>query len=165
MAITEEQIRQLLIKWQEIIRFQDWDIKPVLVKQNWRKSGDIKIDRVNQMAALMIHESVPEPQLEEVIVHELLHLRLYGMDQLLQETINILFGTDDTDTKKHFAMNTFYLELESTVENLTKAMLTAHGKQTDFWFNRVNRQIEDELKTGNSEEEESFPATTQGEKQ
>ena len=149
MQITEEQVVHLLNKWQEIIRLKDWDIKPVLVRQNWRKSGDIKIDRDNQMAALMIHESVPESELEEVIVHELLHLRLYGMDQLLEETLHILFGTDDTDPKKHFAMNTFFLELESTVENLTKAILTAHGKQTDFWFKRVDSQIEDELKNGN----------------
>ncbi len=42
MRITEEQIEHLLNKWQEIIRLKDWDIKPVLVKQNWRKSGDIK---------------------------------------------------------------------------------------------------------------------------
>ncbi len=151
MGITEEQVAHLLIKWQEIIRLKDWDIKPVLVKNTWRKSGDIKIDRSNQMAAVMIHESVPESQLEEVIVHELLHLRLHGMDQLLEETINILFGADDTDPKKHFAMNAFFLELESTVENLTKAILSAHGKQTDFWFNRVDRQIEDELKTGSVE--------------
>ncbi len=151
MKINEEQIGQLLTKWQEIMRLKDWDIKAVLVKQSWRKSGDIKIDVSNQMAAVLIHESVPQSQLEEVIVHELLHLRLYGMDQLLEETIQILFGADDADPKKQFAMNTFFLELESTVENLTKAMLTAHGKQTDFWFNRVDKQIVEELKTGSVE--------------
>ena len=135
----------MLNKWQKILRLSDWDIKLVLVTKDWRKSGDIKIDRDNQMAALMIHESVPEKQLEELIVHELLHLRLYGMDQLIEGNINIIFGSDDSDPKREFAMNTFFVELESTVENLTKALLTAAGKDTEFWFNRVDKQIDEEL--------------------
>ncbi|MCD4707728.1 MAG: hypothetical protein K8S62_08310 [Candidatus Sabulitectum sp.] len=146
-SITEEMIGELLKKWQEILRLRDWDIKPVSVKQDWRKSGDIKIDRDNRMAAVMINETVPEAHLEEVVVHELLHLKLYGMDQLLEETINILFGPDNSDPKKEFAMNTFFLELESTVEDLTKALLTAHSDRKDFWFKRVDRQIKEELKT------------------
>lgn len=145
ISIIEEKSTELLEKWQNILRLRDWDIKLVVVRKKWKKSGDIKIDRDNHMAAVMIHESTPETHLEEVVVHELLHLKLYGMDQLIEETINILFGPDDSNPKKEFAMNTFFLELESTVEDLTKAMLTANGKQTDFWFKRVDRQIKEEL--------------------
>lgn len=146
MGINEELISELLKKWQDILRLRDWDIKPVVVRQKWRKSGDVKIDRDNRMAAVMVHESAVPAHLEEIVVHELLHLKLYGMDQLIEETLNMLFGTDDSDPKKEFAMGTFMLELESTVEDLTKALLTAHAKQTDFWFKRVDRQIDDELK-------------------
>lgn len=145
MSISEEKIGVLLKKWQKTLRLRDWDIKHILVTEKWRKSGDIKIDRANQMAALMIHESVPEKQLEEVVVHELLHLRLYGMDQMLEANIDIIFGPDSSDPKKHFALNTFYIELESTVENLTKALLTIAGRDNEFWFNRVDRQIDEEL--------------------
>ncbi|MEA3267064.1 MAG: hypothetical protein U9P42_09025 [Candidatus Fermentibacteria bacterium] len=135
----------MLRKWQKTLRLRDWDIKLVLVNKEWRKSGDIKIDRDNQMAALLIHETVPEEQLEEVVVHELLHLRLYGMDQMIEANIDIIFGHDASDPKKEFAMNTFFIELESTVENLTKALLTAAGREKDFWFNRVDREINEEL--------------------
>lgn len=145
MKITEEPIAELLKKWQDILRLRDWDIKPVVVEQEWRKSGDIKIDRDNHMAAVMIHESTDPAHLEEVVVHELLHLKLYGMDQLLEETINLLFGPNDSDPKKGFAMNMFFLELESTVEDLTKALLTASSNRKDFWFKRVDRQIREEL--------------------
>ncbi len=145
MIISEESIREPLEKWQDILRLRDWDIKPVVVKQKWRKSGDVKIDRDNRMAAVMIHESTVPAHLEEVVVHELLHLKLYGMDQLIEETLNILFGADDSDPKKEFATGMFMLELESTVEDLTKALLTAHTNQTDFWFKRVDKQISDEL--------------------
>ena len=150
MKITEERIDDLIKKWQAILRLRDWDIKPVLVEQKWRKSGDIKIDRDNHMAAVMIHENVPEEHLEEVVVHELLHLRLYGMDQLAEHAINIIHGPDDSDPKKQFAIGTFFLELELTVEELTKAILTVHGKKTDFWFNRVDRQINEELNVEDS---------------
>ncbi len=146
MSISEEQIGVLLKKWQKTLRLRDWDIKLVLVTEKWRKSGDIKIDISNQMAALLIHESVPEEHLEEVVVHELLHLRLYGMDQMIEANIDIIFGPDGSDPKKQFATNTFFIELESTVENLTKALLTAAGREEDFWFNRVDRQINEELK-------------------
>ncbi len=144
--ITEAQIENYLAEWKNILRLNDWDIKSLLITQEWRKSGDIKIDRDNKMATVMIHESVPEEHLEEVVVHELLHLRIYGMDQMLEETINILFGNDDKDPKKIFAMNAFFVELESTVENLTKALMAAHGKQSEFWFKRVDSQIREELK-------------------
>lgn len=145
MSISEEQIGVLLKKWQKNLRLRDWDIKHILVTEKWRKSGDIKIDRDNLMAALMVNDSVPEEQLEEVVVHELLHLRLYGMDQMIEANIDIIFGPDSSDPKKQFAINTFFLELESTVENLTKALLTATGRERDFWFNRVDRQINEEL--------------------
>jgi len=146
MSISEKQIGVLLTRWQRILRLRDWDIKHVLVTEKWRKSGDIKIDRDNRMAALMVNDSVPEKQLEEVVVHELLHLRLYGMDQMIEANIDIIFGSDSSDPKKQFAINTFFIELESTVENLTKALLTASGREKDFWFNRVDKQIEKELK-------------------
>lgn len=145
MSISEEQIGVLLKKWQKTLRLRDWDIKPVLVTEKWRKSGDIKIDRDNHMAALMVNDSVPEAQLEEVVVHELLHLRLYGMDQMIEANIDIIFGSDSSDPKKEFAMNTFFIELESTVEDLTKALLTAAGREKDFWFKRVDRQLDEEL--------------------
>ncbi len=146
MSISETKIGVLLKKWQRILRLRDWDIKHVLVTEKWRKSGDIKIDRDNRMAALMVNDSVPEKQLEEVVVHELLHLRLYGMDQMIEANIDIIFGSDSSDPKKQFAINTFFIELESTVENLTKALLTASDREKDFWFNRVDKQIEKELK-------------------
>lgn len=143
--ISEELIEKQKCEWQKILRLSDWEIKSLLVTQEWRKSGDIKIDQGNRMATLMINKSVPVEHLEEVVVHELLHLRLFGMDQMLEESINLLFGDDEKDPKKIFAMNAFYVELESTVENLTKALMTAGGKESSFWFNRVDKQIHDEL--------------------
>lgn len=143
-----DELNELLIKWQTILRLTNWDIKAVTVDQQWRKSGDIKIDADNRMAALMVHESVPEEHLEEVVVHELLHLRLWGMDQLIEESINLIYGNDETDPKREFAYGTFMLELESSVEDLTKALITADSGRKDFWFKRVDLQVQKELGNG-----------------
>lgn len=141
---AEETLEELLKKWQRILRLNHWDIKIVQVTKPWRKSGDIKIDMDNRMAALMIHESVPPEHLEEVTVHELLHLKLFGMDQMIEESLNIIYGTED-DPKKEFAYGAFMLELESTVEDLTKGFLSANNDRKEFWFKRVDRQIHEEL--------------------
>jgi hypothetical protein len=145
IGVEEEKLKDLMLKWQDILRLKDWDLRPVIVDRDWRKSGDVKIDTDNRMAALMIHWSTPPEHLEELVVHEMLHLKLYGMDQMIEHVLGILYGDDDDDPKKKFATGTFMLELESTVEDLTKALLTAHDGRRDFWFKRVDRQVLDEL--------------------
>ncbi len=140
-----EMAAEHLRKWQDVLRLRDWDIRLETVSVPWRKSGDVKIDRDNRMAAVLLHESIPDEHLEEVIVHELLHLKVYGMDQMIESLIQLLYPGED-DPGRLFAMDSFMLELESTVEDLTKALLTAGGKPREFWFKRVDRQIEEELK-------------------
>lgn len=140
----EDRAAKLLKKWRKTLRLNDWDIKTVTVEKDWRKSGDIKIDLDNRMAALMLHVSIPEEHLEEVVVHELLHLKLYRMDQMLEESLNIIYGREETK-EKELAYGLFMLELETTVEDLTKSMLTASDNRTDFWYKQVDRQVEEEL--------------------
>lgn len=45
MKLKNDLVEQYLDKWQDILRIRDWDIKIELVDKEWRKSGDIKIDR------------------------------------------------------------------------------------------------------------------------
>ncbi|HOP26876.1 MAG TPA: hypothetical protein PLM22_06365 [Candidatus Sabulitectum sp.] len=140
-----ERAGECLRKWQRVLRLSDWDIKLTTVSTDWRKSGDVKIDRDNRMAAVLLHESIPEEHLEEVLVHELLHLKVYGMDQMIERLIELLYPEEE-DPGRAFAMDSFMLELETTVEDLTKAMLTAGGENREFWFKRVDRQIDEELR-------------------
>jgi hypothetical protein len=144
-GIDGERLTGVLRKWQDILRLRDWDLRTVIVEREWRKSGDVKIDTDNRMAALMIHAGTPPEHLEELVVHELLHLKLYGLDQMIEHALGILYGDDDDDSRKRFATGAFMLELESTVEDLTKALLTAHDGRREFWFRRVDRQVSEEL--------------------
>ena len=137
-------VTELLAKWQDILRLRDWDIKTEVVHSEWRKSGDIKIDSEDKKAILLLNEHPKSDNLEELIVHELLHLKLWDMDQMIEDLINLVYGIDEKDPKREFAYGRFMRTLESTVEDLTKGYLAAHGSKEGLSFGRIRKQVEEE---------------------
>ena len=147
MSSDENLIEKYLRKWQERLRLKDWDIKLQLINQEWNKTGDIKIDMTDKKAIVMINNYNPkENNLEPVIIHELLHLKLWGMDQMIEQLIYLIFGKDENDPKFDFAYTQFMNILESTVEDLSKSFLTLDGEDKKISFERVQKQVDDELK-------------------
>ena len=71
-----------------------WDVKLELVADPaWRKTGDIKIDCDDRKAILMLNALNPKQEnLEEVIVHELMHLKMYPLDQVTESLITVEVG-------------------------------------------------------------------------
>ena len=147
MGFDENLIEKYLRKWQERLRLKDWDIKLQLINQEWNKTGDIKIDMTDKKAIVMINNYNPkENNLEPVIIHELLHLKLWGMDQMIEQLMYLVFGKDENDPKFDFAYTQFMNTLESTVEDLSKSFLTLDGEDKKISFERVQKQVDDELK-------------------
>ncbi len=141
-----KQADDYLKKWQGVLRLKDWDIKLYEVKQEWRKTGDIKIDLTDGKAILMLNNFNPKStNLEEVIIHELLHLRLWNMDQMIEELIGKVFGEDVNEPKYQFAYDKFMEVLETTVENLTKGYLSLSGDDKEISYGRVQKQVDNEL--------------------
>lgn len=145
MAVDREKLQAYLDKWQDILRLRDWDIRLKIVEKEWRKSGDIKMDMDDKKAVMLINDNPKSTNLEELVVHELLHLRLWGMDQMICGLIDQVFGTDDSDPKRAFAMNQFFTLLESTVEDLAKGFLKANGCTEELSFGRLQRQVDEEI--------------------
>lgn len=138
MGFDENLIEKYLRKWQERLRLKDWDIKLQLINQEWNKTGDIKIDMTDKKAIVMINNYNPkENNLEPVIIHELLHLKLWGMDQMIEQLMYLVFGKDENDPKFDFAYTQFMNTLESTVEDLSKSFLTLDGEDKKISFERV----------------------------
>lgn len=147
MSFDENLIEKYLRKWQERLRLKDWDIKLQLINQEWNKTGDIKIDMTDKKAIVIINNYNPkENNLEPVIIHELLHLKLWGMDQMIEQLMYLVFGKDENDPKFDFAYTQFMNTLESTVEDLSKSFLTLDGEDKKISFERVQKQVDDELK-------------------
>ncbi|MBU3128665.1 hypothetical protein LGL55_16210 [Clostridium tagluense] len=145
MAVDVSELEGLINKWQIILRLMDWDIKLQIVDKEWRKSGDIKIDIDDKKAVMLINNNPKSTNLEELVVHELLHLKLWGMDQMIEGFINGVFGANEDDIKKDFAMNQFFILLESTVEDLTKGFLKANGCDQELSFGRLQKLIDNEI--------------------
>ena len=144
MKASKKKIQELLQKWQGVLRLQDWDIAVRMVGTKWRKSGDIKIDLEDKKAVMLINTTPKCENLEELVVHELLHLKLYRLDQMLEDLLVAVFGKKN-DSKKEFATAQFMTVLESTVEDLTKAYLECAGSKEPLSFGRLEAEIEDEI--------------------
>jgi hypothetical protein len=146
MSVNKKKIEDYLKKWQSILRLRDWDIIVRIVETEWRKSGDIKVDLEDKKAVLLINQNPKTCEnVEELVVHELLHLKLYGMDQMIEDLLSAVYGRKEDDAKKEFAYTQFMILLESTVEDLTKGYLAAIGNKEALSLGRLQKQVDKEL--------------------
>ena len=117
-----------------------WDVQLQFVEDpSWPKTGDFKIDCDDRKAILLLNILNPkQSNLEEVIVHELMHLKMYPLDQVTESLITSHFeeGTGAYD----FAYQQFFVALEQTVEELTKCFLFEFGDNKELSYGRCNNQ-------------------------
>ena len=128
-AILEKYCRKLRI-------VPDWDVALELVEDpGWRKTGDIRIDCEDKKAIVLLNAASPKQENpEEVIVHELLHLKMYPLDQVTESLITSNF--EDGSPAMAFAYQQFFVALEQTVEELAKCFLLEFGDTRELSFGR-----------------------------
>lgn len=139
--MDQELVQALFAKWCRKLRIvPNWDVKLEFVEDpQWRKTGDFKIDCDDKKAILMLNTANPKQENpEEVIVHELLHLKMYPLDQVTESLIvsNFEEGTPAWD----FAYRQFFTTLEQTVEEMTKCFLLEFGENRELSFGRCRGQ-------------------------
>ena len=79
-----------------------------------------------------------EKNLEEVIVHELMHLKMYPLDQVTEALITSHF--EEGTPGRSFAYRQFFTSLEITVEELAKCFLLEFGEDKELSFGRCARE-------------------------
>lgn len=142
--LTELQL--LVDKWQSTLRLRDQDIKLELVTKDWRKTGDVKIDSNDKKAILLINNFNPkQTNIESVIIHELLHIKLWGMDQMIEALLNSVYG-DNNNPKSAFAYTQFMELLEQTTEDLTKGYKDLGADDKSISYGRLQAEADDEWK-------------------
>lgn len=116
-----------------------WDVKLEFVDDPaWPKTGDFKIDCDDRKAILLINVVNPKQEnLEEVIVHELMHIKLFPLDQVTESLITN--GFEEGSAASSFAYQQFFTALEQTVEELTKWFLLEFGDCKEFSYGRCQR--------------------------
>jgi len=126
-------------KWLGILRLDNcWD---VLLKEvdndSFTKTGDFKIDIDDKKAILFLNKRNPHKlNMEEVIVHELLHLKLFPLDQLTEALIKNNYKPDTSEYDTIYYQ--FMTMLEQTVEELTKCFLLSFGENKALSYGRCN---------------------------
>ena len=136
-----EQINTLFDKYCKKLRITPaWDVKLELVNDPaWPKTGDFKIDCDDRKAILMLNVINPRQEnMEEVIVHELMHLKMYPLDQVTESLIESSFPEESP--ARDFAYRQFFITLEQTVEELAKCFLFEYGENRELSFGRCSGQ-------------------------
>ena len=138
--MDKEALATLFDKYIKKLRITpEWDIKLELVEDpTWRKTGDFKIDCDDRKAILLLNVVNPKQEnLEEVIVHELMHIKMYPLDQVTESLITNCYEEGSTASK--FAYQQFFTALEQTVEELAKCFLLEFGDNKEFSFGRCQK--------------------------
>ena len=117
-----------------------WDVRLEFVEDPaWPKTGDFRIDCDDRKAILLLNTVNPKQEnLEEVIVHELMHIKMYPLDQVTESLITNCF--EEGSAASRFAYQQFFTTLEQTVEELTKCFLLEFGENKEFSYGRCRRQ-------------------------
>lgn len=139
--MNRSEIERLFEKWIRKLRITPaWDIKLQFVEDpEWRKTGDFKVDCDDMKAILLLNAANPKQEnMEEVIVHELMHLKMYPLDQVTESMIVSCFEEGTPGYKLAYAQ--FFTTLEQTVEEMTKCFLLEFGENRELSFGRCDRQ-------------------------
>ena len=139
--MDRENTYRLFDKWCKKLRLKDsWDVKLEFVEDaSWKKTGDFKVDCDDKKAILLLNAANPKQEnLEEVIVHELLHLKMYPLDQVTESLIVNNF--EEGSNAYNFAYNQFFVALEQTVEEMTKCFLLEFGENKELSYGRCKKQ-------------------------
>lgn len=148
--MDREHLQHLFDKYCQKLRITpNWDVELRFVEDpEWRKTGDFKLDCDDRKAILLLNAANPKQEnLEEVIVHELMHIKLYPLDQVTESLITSHF--EEGTPGYRFAYRQFFTTLEQTVEELTKCFLLEFGEDRKLSFGRCSREKSfDELYAG-----------------
>lgn len=139
--MTREKIEALFDKYCKKLRITPpWDVQLHLIDDpRQRKTGDFKIDCDDRKAILILNiAGAGQENLEEIIVHELMHIKLYPLDQVTESLITSHF--EEGTPAREFAYTQFFTALEQTVEELTKCFLFEFGEQRELTYGRCERQ-------------------------
>lgn len=137
--MEKEKLNQLFEKWCKKLRIVPaWDVKLEFVDDpEWRKTGDFKIDCDDRKAILLLNTGNPKQEnLEEVIVHELMHLKMYPLDQVTESLIMNTF--EEGSAASNFAYQQFFCALEQTVEEMAKCFLLEFGENKNLSYGRCS---------------------------
>lgn len=139
--MSREELQRLFEKYCQKLRITpNWNVQLQFVEDpKWPKTGDFKIDCTDHKAILLLNAANPKQEnLEEVIVHELMHIKMYPLDQVTESLITSHF--EEGTPAWNFAYTQFFTALEQTVEELAKCFLLEFREDRELSYGRCSRE-------------------------
>jgi len=103
VVLTQEELVELCVEWQERLRLQDWDIEVKLVRQteianpNWQAQCNINFSNSDALIKVMdnidyanIHQVDAQQDMEHSLVHELVHILFQQADKTAKDSVEEL---------------------------------------------------------------------------
>ncbi len=140
MVMDRKDITALFEKYIKKLRITpSWDVRLELIEDpTWPKTGDFKIDCDDRKAILLLNVINPtQENMEEVVIHELMHIKMYPLDQVTESLITNCF--EEGSAASNFAYQQFFTTLEQTVEELAKCFLLEFGDDKEFSYGRCKK--------------------------
>lgn len=108
-----DKLKKILKYWQIFLNLQKWNLcieEIEFKRKDYPQSGDIKVDLKNKSAKILISKEETGKD-NFIILHELIHLILWDMDNFAEKKIPLK------------QKNQYFDKLEKTVANLVKIIL------------------------------------------
>lgn len=125
----------------KIFNFDGWNIKLEFIEHEWKNTGNVKVDIEGKTAIVYLNIFNPKMEnLEQVLIHELCHIKLWKLDQYCESLLNSTFEDEESSAYK-FAYDQFMLNLEITTEEIARTYINLIAENKNLSFNRCETRM------------------------
>lgn len=142
IKLNKKEIQKTFDRLLQIFKFEGWNIKLEFVEHDWKNTGNVKVDVEGKTAIVYLNVYNPKMEnYEQVLVHELCHIKLWKLDQYCESLLNSTFEDKDSVAYK-FGYDQFMLHLEQTTEEFARTILNMIGENKKLSFNRCEERMQ-----------------------
>lgn len=125
----------------EKMEMTHWNLKLEFVEHDWKNTGNVKVDMDNKTAIVYLNVFNPKCEnLEEVMIHELCHIKLWKLDLYCESLLDSTFKNKET-TEYKFGYNQFMSALEQTTQEIAKTYTKLLAKNKNLSYNRCQERM------------------------
>ncbi len=104
----------------EKMELSQWNLHLEFVEKDWKNTGNVKVDMDGKTAIVYLNVFNPKSDnLEEIMVHELCHIKMWKLDLYCESLLDATFENKDSKEYK-FGYNQFMSALEQTTQEFAK---------------------------------------------
>ncbi len=152
MKYNKQELLDKFEKLLDIFQFDGWHIKLEFIEKNWKNTGNVKVDVEDKTAIVYLNIFNPKMEnLEQVLIHELCHIKLWKLDQYCESLLDSTFDDKNSPAYK-FAYDQFMLHLEQTTEEIARTYTRVVAENKEWSFGRCEQRMSYREKDSNSEE-------------